>query len=114
MKKKIGIGENIDFIKKYEFAELWLDWNEREKAREKYRESIMNKLKVSRQSLGIDVQTSNIRLFFVGKNDNNAGVQLADFACNIIYKNFPHRRFLEGDLEGRIYEKCFIEEEVRL
>ena len=114
MKKMINIGENIDIIKKYEFAELWIDWNEREKVREKYRESIMNNLKTSRQSLGIDVQTSNIRLFFVGKNENNAGVQLADFACNIIYKNFPTRRFPEGGLEGRIYEKCFIEEEVRL
>lgn len=114
LKEMIEAACDAGVVKRYEFAELWLDWKEREQIREKYRESILNRLRTSRQSLGIDVETSNIVLRFVDKNENNAGIQFADFVCNILYKNYPDRRFSEGDLEGRIYEKCFIEEEARL
>lgn len=114
LKTRVEDGSDIDVIKRYEFSELWLDWKEREQVREKYRDTILSKLNNTRQSLGIDIQTTNIKLRFVDKNENNAGIQFADFMCNILYKNFPDRRFSEGDLEGRIYEKCFIEEGARL
>lgn len=111
---RVEDGSDVDVIKRYEFSELWLDWKEREQVREKYRDTILSKLNNTRQSLGIDIQTTNIKLCFVDKNENNAGIQFADFVCNILYKNFPKHKFSEGDLEGRIYEKCFIEEGVRL
>lgn len=114
LKEMVETGSDAGIVKRYEFAELWLDWKEREQIREKYRETILSNLKKARQSLGIDVETTNIKLRFVDKNENNAGIQFADFVCNILYKNFPDRRFSEGDLEGRIYEKCFIEEGARL
>lgn len=114
LKKILEAGSDVDVIKRYEFAELWLDWKEREQVREKYREAILSKLRSARQSLGINVQTSDIKMHFVYKNENNAGIQFADFVCNILYRNYPARQFTGGDLERRIYEKCFVEEEVRL
>ncbi len=111
VKDMIDSGSDIDVIKRYEFAELWLNWTERERSREKYREAILREIQGARRSLGMTEEISNVSLRFVDKNENNAGIQFADFMCNIIYKNFPDRKFSQGSLENKIYDKCIIEEE---
>ncbi len=108
LKEILDAESDPDVVKRYEFAELWLDWNERENVREKYRERILDKLRASSRTLGMNIETPKISMYFVDKNKNNAGIQFADFICNIIYKNSPTPRFSmlsKRNLKTAYYEK---------
>ena len=111
LKGMIRPGETGIF-KRYEFAELWLDWTEREGVREKYRDRILEEINQIRESLGMDLGVERLRLLFVDKASNNPGVQFADFLCNLVYRSrVPQDQgAMTSGLVSGIIDKCIIGE----
>jgi hypothetical protein len=101
--------KDSEVIRRCEFAELWINTKERDEIRERYRTSIVESIKNIRRSLELPVEPPSVTLRFVDKNENNPGIQFADFVCYAVQVFFDKSSATSTDLEKKICENCTID-----
>ena len=97
-------------IENYLWSELWLKIEGEEVAREKFRDAILKNNKSQCKELGIDALNPNLILYFANKQEENPGVQVIDFICNLVYKFGSTPPENSSEAIQTIYNKIIIED----
>ena len=73
-------------ISQYMWTELMLKIEGNDHAREIFRIDVLKSFKNKISSLNISTDMPEIKIYFSGKHEENPGVQVIDFICNLVYR----------------------------
>lgn len=76
---------DVELLHRYKFFEYWINRDEKDNIREKYRVEIERKLNAAGRDLGIVEPVSVPKVEFMSKSRNEYGIFVADFICNSIF-----------------------------
>ena len=99
-----------DQIENYLWSELWLKIEGEEIAKEKFRDSIFKNNKEQCKAFEMDDINPRLKLYFADKKDENPGVQVIDFICNLVYRYGTTPPTNCSDAINTIYKNIIIEE----
>ena len=99
-----------DKIADYLWSELWLHIEGKEQAQEIFRANIMRGFNAKNKNLGTSMSIPNLNLRFVAKQNENPGVQVIDFICNLVYRNGTKAPVKASNAVKSIFSKIDIEE----
>ncbi|MCB5261253.1 MAG: hypothetical protein M0Q16_06145 [Candidatus Cloacimonetes bacterium] len=97
-------------VSDYLWSELILQVQGKEQARELFRAAILNNLKAYTAALNPTVELPSLNINYIAKNNNNAGVELIDILCNLVYGNGSKASQSATGAVRNIYQLMTIEE----
>ena len=101
---------NDKFVSDYLWTELWLRIEGNEVAKENFRATTLRNFKSMNKMFGVAGDPPQLKLYFEDKSKENAGVQVIDFICNLVYRHGAKPTYNASDAVKSILNKITIEE----